>query len=103
MKIMTNCLISLACDIVRNTKDGVRTMTGTVAVTLNNEPPTDVNVADLVAFLAEEGLSPDAKNDQDQTARHYFTNNLKGNVVFMIQVTNGQRHWRILKKVKNVA
>ena len=101
MKIMTNTLISLNCSIVRNTKDGIKTLTGAVLVTINNEPPTDVNVADLVDFLAEEGLSPDAKNDQDQTARHYFTNNLKGNTVFMIQVTNGQRHWRILKKMKN--
>jgi hypothetical protein len=84
-------------NIVRNTKDGICTITGGIVVKSGDKTAT-MEASAIPAYLESLGLAPDALNDQQQKFSDYCTN-LRTNLVYEIQVLSPSR-WRILKKVK---
>ena len=83
--------------VVRNTKDNVVTLTGPAGIKCGEES-MEIAASDIASSLIALGMSPAAKNDQNQTLGDYF-GSCRGNRTYQIQFINAN-HWRIMKVIK---
>ena len=83
--------------VVRNTKDGVVSLTGPAGITAG-DASEEIAASDIASRLIALGMSPAAKNDQNQTLGEYF-GSCRGNRTYQIHFINAN-HWRIMKVIK---